>query len=120
MLKIDSQVWNRLYIYMYIFCHMSHSGIFWDCSSAISLLIPLPSTSLLFFSAILLYSAPILHPQKIIRQLEHLIKLRTKGEEVLSSRLSHAQEDLQRAVERAERAEAHISAQEQEIAGMRE
>lgn len=52
-------------------------------------------------------------------QLEHLIKLRTKGEEVLSSRLSHTQDDLKHAVERAERAEAHIRTQEQEITIMR-
>lgn len=45
----------------------------------------------------------ILIPQTLTlkhgRQLEHLIKLRTKAEEVLSTRLKHAQDDCQRAIE---------------------
>ena len=42
------------------------------------------------------------------QQLEHLIKLRTKGEELLSSRLAHAEEDRQRAIQRADKAEHEI------------
>ena len=42
------------------------------------------------------------------QQLEHLIKLRTKGEELLSSRLAHAEEDRQHAIQRAEKAEHEI------------
>jgi hypothetical protein len=47
------------------------------------------------------------------RQLQHLIKLRTKGEEVLSTRLKHAEDDCKRAIERAERAETQIRSLEQ-------
>ena len=54
------------------------------------------------------------------RQLEHLIKLRTKGEEMLSSRLQHAEEDCKRAIDRAERGEAQIQTLEQEIADLRQ
>ena len=61
-----------------------------------------------------------LHGLAPTRQMAHLIKLRTKGEEVLSSRLKHAQEDCKRAIERAERAEARIRKQEQELADLRE
>jgi len=61
-----------------------------------------------------------LHGLAPTRQMAHLIKLRTKGEEVLSSRLKHAEEDCKRAIERAERAEARIRKQEQELADLRE
>lgn len=61
-----------------------------------------------------------LHRIARTRQMAHLIKLRTKGEEVLSSRLKHAEEDCKRAIERAERAEARIRKQEQELADLRE
>lgn len=37
-------------------------------------------------------------PVLLGRQLDHLIKLRTKGEEALSTRLEHAQEDCKRAL----------------------
>jgi len=49
-----------------------------------------------------------------------LIKLRTKAEEVLSSRLQHAQEDCKRAIERAERAEARSRSQELELAALQQ
>ena len=42
------------------------------------------------------------------QQLEPLIKLRTKGEELLSSRLAHAEEDRQHAIQRADKAEHEI------------
>jgi hypothetical protein len=49
------------------------------------------------------YEYVIFNPQTLTskhgRQLEHLIKLRTKGEEVLSTRLKHAQDDCERAIE---------------------
>jgi chromosome segregation ATPase len=49
------------------------------------------------------------------RQLEHLIKLRTAGEELLSTRLRHAEEDCKRANDRAERAEALLRTRAPEI-----
>ena len=67
-----------------------------------------------WFSHPLVLSPAFFAPARA-RQLQHLIKLRTKGEEVLSTRLKHAEEDCKRAIDRAERAEAQIRSLEQGV-----